>query len=384
MAKENNMSLFDSDDIELNLDDASFEDLGLDDEENTAEEEDATETDTDDESIFEGDNPNAEETTDDENSSEEEETSSEDVAGEDDDEGGDENDSPNLYSSLASVLYEQGLLPSLNLDESKVNNIEDITKAFKAEIESNVKNKLVEKLGEDGYEAINSGVSMSDFAKSRENQDALNSIADTDLEDPELAKRVIYQDYINQGMTEDRAKKLLKRIVDSGDEALLEDASESLTSLKAYEQKQLETKKEQLVKDQQFQAKQQEELDTKIKDKIYNSEELLKGIKLNKAIKDKVYSSMTEVIGKNEQGVLENKLMRERRENPIEFDTKLYYLYELTNGFKDFANISNKSRSSAITELEKSMRQTNRQDQGTPSFLEDGDSYLGLGDELVL
>lgn len=374
------MNIFDEENVELNLDPTPQE-LGLDDENTTADDADTDQADTIDDP--EGDSEADDAAKKDKNSGEDQDDS-EDVAGKDSDEGGDENDSPNLYSSLASVLHEQGLLPSLNLDENKVSNIEDITTAFKAEIESNVKSKLIESLGEDGYEAVTNGVSLSDLAKSRENQGALDSIEVSALtEDPELSKRIIYQDYINQGISEEKARKLLKRVVDSGDDALLEDATESLGSLKEYEQRQLDTRKERYKEEQKLEAKRQEDLDKEVKNKIYNSDELLKGIKLNKAIKDKVYASMTEIVGKNDSGVLENKLMRERRESPIEFDTKLYYLYELTNGFKDFTKISNTTRSSAISDLELSMRQTNHQDSGAPSFLSDGESYLGIGDELV-
>lgn len=374
------MNIFDEENVELNLDPTPQE-LGLDDENTTADDADTDQADIIDDP--EGDSEADDAAKKDKNSGEDQDDS-EDVAGKDSDEGGDENDSPNLYSSLASVLHEQGLLPSLNLDENKVSNIEDITTAFKAEIESNVKSKLIESLGEDGYEAVTNGVSLSDLAKSRENQGALDSIEVSALtEDPELSKRIIYQDYINQGISEDKARKLLKRVVDSGDDALLEDATESLGSLKEYEQRQLDTRKERYKEEQKLEAKRQEDLDKEVKNKIYNSDELLKGIKLNKAIKDKVYASMTEIVGKNDSGVLENKLMRERRESPIEFDTKLYYLYELTNGFKDFTKISNTTRSSAISDLELSMRQTNHQDSGAPSFLSDGESYLGIGDELV-
>jgi hypothetical protein len=51
---------------------------------------------------------------------------------EDQEEEGNEDDtSPNLYSSFASVLNEQGLLPSLDLQKDKVESIEDLTNVFK-------------------------------------------------------------------------------------------------------------------------------------------------------------------------------------------------------------------------------------------------------------
>ena len=377
--EELGMSLFDSDNLDLNLD-INHEELGFDDEgEEQEQQEENTDTPPAEESAEE-----SQEESGDENNSEEEETPSEEVAGdEDEDEGGADN-SPNLYSSLATVLHEQGLLPSLNLQDNKISSVDDIANAFKAEIEGNVKNKLIETLGEDGYNAVINGVPITELAKTREAQATLDSITEEALtSDLELSKRVIYQDYLNQGIPEDRARRLLKRVIDSGEEAIIEDATESLASLKLYEQKQLENRQLEFQKQKEAERKQQEQLETELKNKIYNSKELISGVKLNKAMQDKVYKSMTEIVGKNEDGVLENRLMRERRQNPIEFDTKLYYIYELTNGFKDLSKIMNTTRSSAVDELERSLRQTRHQDSGTPNYLQDGESYFGPNDEIV-
>jgi len=75
--------------------------------------------------------------------------------------------------------------------------------------------------------------------------------------------------------------------------------------------------------------------------------------------------------------------MRDRRENPIDFDSKLYYLYEMTNGFKDLSKITNKSETKAISKLERDLRKTKFEDSGTPSYLTDPNSYGGIGSEIV-
>ena len=56
----------------------------------------------------------------------------------DSEEGSDEDDgdsSSNLYSSIAKVVHENGLLPSLDLDNSKIESIDDFVDAFKKESE---------------------------------------------------------------------------------------------------------------------------------------------------------------------------------------------------------------------------------------------------------
>lgn len=370
MDEELGMDLFEEEGLELNID-ATPEELGIE-EEQEEQNTDESQDDSEDENI----NDSSEDQDDPETVAESEE---------DDQEGGDDNNSPNLYSSLASVLSEQGLLPSFDLDNNKIESIDDISAALRNEVDSNVKQRLVESLGEDGYEAIMNGVPLTQLADYKSKQESLNSITEEAIAaDLELGKKVIYQDYINQGMSEERAQKLLKRIIDSGDEAILEDSKESLESLKAFEAKQLEQTKEQNLKLRQAQEKEQAELDKNLKNKIYNSDELIKGVKLTKAIKDKVYSSMTEIVGKNDNGIGENKLMKSRRENPLEFDTKLYYVYELTNGFTDFSKVINTTKTSAISTLEQALRKQRNPDSGSPSYLNDNDSYFGAGDELVL
>jgi hypothetical protein len=94
---------------------------------------------------------------------------------------------------------------------------------------------------------------------------------------------------------------------------------------------------------------------------------------------------MTEVVSKNPQtGELENKFMKDRSGNPIEFDTKMYYFYELTNGFTDLGKISTNVNSKAVKDLEKALRKTKFEDNGTPGYLSDPNSYSGFGSELVI
>ena len=77
--------------------------------------------------------------------------------------------------------------------------------------------------------------------------------------------------------------------------------------------------------------------------------------------------------------------MKDRNTNPIEFDTRMYYLYELTNGFRDLSNISKQVESKAIKKMEQAMRQTRFEDNGLPNYMVDPNSYDSpFGSELVL
>lgn len=309
-------------------------------------------------------------------------------SGEGEEEGDGQDDSPNNFSSFAAVLNEQGLLPTLDLQKTKINSAEDLVNAVKAESDRQAKSYIIAKIGEAGYEALEKGVTLQEYQQHQENTNVLENINDEVIEsDLEVSKNIILQDYINQGISEDRALKILKKTVDLGDDAIIEEAKESLISLKLTQEKALAKLQAQREKEREADIAQQEAIDNDLKNSIYSTKEIIKGIKVDKGTQEKVYKSITQVVGEGPNGVMENKLMRDRREDPINFDTKLYYLYEITNGFKDFSKLMSKTQSKAMNLLEDSLRQSSFQSQGDqPAFMEDPDSYTGsnLGSELVL
>lgn len=372
--KEDNldMSLFDQDNLELNLESNP--------EEVVEEEVDQEQENNDNLELGEDQQTDSEEVTEEED--QEEGDKSDD---ESNDEESDDISPDSLYSSFASVLSEKGLLPSLDLENNEIKNVDDLVNSIKGEISNQTKSYLLEKIGEEGYEALEKGISLSEYQQYQETTNNLDSITDEVIEqDLELAKRIIQQDYLSQGMDEKRINRILKKSIDLGDESVIDDAKESLESLKLIQTKKLEKVAEQ----RQLQVKQQQDLQEKIdndlKNTIYNSEEFIKGFKVNKSIKDRVYDSITKVVGESPTGVAENSLMKQRRENPIEFDTKLYYIYEITDGFKDFSKLISRSESKAVSNLEKSLRKSKFEDQGNPSYMDDPESYGGIGSELVL
>lgn len=314
----------------------------------------------------------------------------EDVVGNEDPEGDESDDdasSPNPYSSFASVLSDKGLLPSMDLEKTEIKSEDDLVTAVKSEIDNQAKDFLVSKIGEEGYEALQKGISLAEYQQHQDNVFTLEGITEENItEDLELSKKIIYQDYLAQGIDESRAMRLLKRSIDAGEESIIEDAKESLNSLKVVENRRMEQLAEQRQADALRIKQEQEKIDNDLKNAIYNSDEFIKDIKVNKATQDRVYKSITTIVGKNPDGVMENQLMKDRRENPVEFDTKLYYLYELTKGFNDFSLFNNKARTKSSNEFERALKGMKIDSSGTtPGFLDDPNSYSGgIGSEIVV
>lgn len=330
--------------------------FALPDDDNTEEEENDNDTNVDD-------------TTLENNNNHVEDDSSEEVDEEDVEEEGSEGSesSSNLYSSLAAFVHEQGLLPSLDIDLKDIKSADDFANVFNKELDIQAELRLNDYLANLDLNKI--GVAKKDI------QD-LNTInSDLLKNDIDLAKRIIYDDYLNQGLDEKKITRMMNHLIDLGEDAILEDASESLESLKEFKVREIEKEtnsyKERLETEKANQAK----LDEQMKKTIYETKDLISGLKPNKSLQDKVYKSINDIVGKSPDGTFENKFMKERRENPLEFEIRMYHFYELTNGFKDLSKISTNAKSSAVKDLEKIARQTKLKDNGVPLWQQDANTY---------
>ena len=322
------------------------------------------------------DNTNVDDTTL-ENNNHVEDDSSEEVDEEDVEEEGSEGSesSSNLYSSLAAFVHEQGLLPSLDIDLKEIKSADDFASVFNKELDIQAELRLNDYLANLDLNKI--GIAKKDI------QDLSTINSDLLKNDIDLAKRIIYDDYLNQGLDEKKANRMLNRLIDLGDDAILEDAEESLQSLKEFKAREIEREtqsyKERLEADKIQQAK----LDEQMKKTIYESKDLIAGLKPNKTLQDKVYKSINDIVGKSPDGTFENKFMKERRENPLEFEIRMYHFYELTNGFKDLSKISTTAKSSAVKDLEKIARQTKLKDNGTPLWQQDSNTYSNFSGHVL-
>ena len=322
------------------------------------------------------DNTNVDDTTL-ENNNHVEDDSSEEVDEEDvEDEGSEGSESSsNLYSSLAAFVHEQGLLPSLDIDLKEIKSADDFASVFNKELDIQAELRLNNYL---------ENLDLNKIGVAKQEIKDLNTLnVDILKNDIDLAKRIIYDDYLNQGLDEKKANRMLNRLIDLGEDAILEDAEESLESLKEFKAREIEREtqsyKERLEADKIQQAK----LDEQMKKTIYESKDLIAGLKPNKTLQDKVYKSINDIVGKSPDGTFENKFMKERRENPLEFEIRMYHFYELTNGFKDLSKISTTAKSSAVKDLEKIARQTKLKDNGTPLWQQDANTYSNFSGHVL-
>jgi hypothetical protein len=279
--------------------------------------------------------------------------------------------SPNLFSSIAKALKEEGIFPDL---EDKT--VEDIKKAedFAEAVEKQIQARLDERQKRID-EALNVGVEPSAIQQYENTLAYLDKISEDKLseesDDAEnLRKQLIYQECINNGWSKERAQKVLEKSLANGTD--VEDAKDALQSNKEFfknkynslivEAKEKEKEKEALLKEQT----------QKLKSSIFDDSKYY-GADLSKAEKEKIYNSLVKPVEKDpETGRFLTAIQAYEKNNRIDFLRYVGYCFAMTNGFKDLDNLSKrqvkKEVAKGLKALESTLNNTQRDANGNLSF----------------
>lgn len=257
--------------------------------------------------------------------------------------------SPSLYSSLAKVLAEEGLLPSFNEEDQKLETKEDFIEAFRKEI----KNSEYAGLNETQrkyLEGLGNGIPEDDVRQQITIESQLNNITEDEIKsNQELRKQIILNDFILKGYNKEKAEKLTQRSFDIGEDE--SDALEAMNDVKGFYQKEYDRK----VKEAQDAKKQAEEQSAKqledLRKTITEFKEVIPGVKVSEKDKTKIYEMATKPVAQLQNGTYINALMKAKIEDPVNFEAKLNYLFYITKEFKDFDIIKKTQKSKATKEL---------------------------------
>lgn len=282
------------------------------------------------------------------------------------------NTSPNFYSSIANALVEDGIFTNLDEDKlSKVITAEDFAELMSAQMREQLdeKQKRID-------EALSYGVEPSEIQKYENYLNTLENITEEALKDESekgenLRKNVIYQDYINRGMSPERALKYVERSIKAGTD--LEDAKEALQSNKEFFQDEydrlIKEAKEEELKERENDKKQAEEL----KKSILEEGKAFGEIDIDKATRQRVYDSICKPIYTDPKtGARLTAVQKYQAENPTEFVKNLGYIFTLTDGFKKLDGLVQgkvkKEMKKGIRELEHTISNTSRNSDGSLQF----------------
>lgn len=295
---------------------------------------------------------------------------------------GDDATSPNVFSSFAEALLGDNIFQFL--DEETIKSVKDsdsFAEAMNKEIEARLDD--VQKRVND---ALNAGVGVDEIRQYENIITRLEGLTDEQLtaETPEGAKlrqNILYQDCLNRGYTEDKAKKIVQRAVKDGTD--LEDAKDALESnIQFFKDKYdglIQEKKDAAEQERKKTRKEAEEF----RKAVLEKEKVFGDIEVDKATRQKAYAAMTKIVGKNEDGEPVTAVQKFADENPVEFRTILGIVWALTNEFKSLGNVVqkdvNKKVRSNLKAIEDRIKGSGSQG-GSPRFAggsEEDNSYRG-------
>lgn len=308
----------------------------------------------------------------------------------DDDQDGTSPD--NFYSSIANALAVDGIFP--NLDEEIVKKAVD-AETFSNLIESEINARLDEKQQRIS-KALESGVEPTDIKKYEDTLTYINSITDAALaEESEKGEQtrstLIYQDFLNKGITPEKAKKLTDRAIEAGTD--VEDAKEALLSNKEFftgeYNKLLQEAQQKFEEDKADRAKQAKQL----QESMFNDQQLMGDIEISKDIRKKAFDAISKPIYRDpDTGNYLTAMQKYQAENKADFIKYTGLIYTLTNGFKDFdAFVKGKVKKEmkkGLRDLEKTLNNTRRYNDGSLKMVtnqkEDPNSFISGGFQLDL
>lgn len=275
-------------------------------------------------------------------------------------------DSPNFYASIASALKKDGILTLDDSEFKTVENADDLAMLF-----TKMKDKLVTDALDDYQkrtkEALDSGVQPSVIKQHEKVIGYLNSIKVEDLEAEtqeaeDLRGNILMQDYLNAGIPQDKAERLVNASFDAGTD--VEDAIKALESNKNH----FNTSYQKVIKEAQNELnskkESEKELSKKIEDKFLKTEEPIKGVKLTEKERKNILTQYTKFVDKDTNGNPLNAIQKYANDNPVDYQYNINLLFHLTNGFTDLGTIVskevNRNKKSALSEIELALRNSNK------------------------
>lgn len=298
----------------------------------------------------------------------------------------------NFYSSIANACAVDGIFP--NLDDETIKKAVD-AESFSNLIEAEINARFDEKQKRIS-QALENGVEPNDIKKYESTLNYINTITDAAIAEEsekgeQLRYNLIYQDFINKGMTPDKAKKFTDRTVDAGTD--VEDAKEALLSNKEFftgaYNKMLQDAQQKADEEKAEREKNAKELEkTLMKDK-----QLFGDMEISNDIRKKAFDSVSKPVYKDpETGDYMTAIQKYESEHRAEFLKYTGLIFAMTNGFKDFDSFAKgkvrKEVKKGLRELEQTLNNTRRNNDGSLRMVtnqkDDPNSFISKGMKLDL
>lgn len=278
----------------------------------------------------------------------------------------------NLYSSIAEAMVDEGFFSDFQEEVKECKSASDLIQLVKKHTEAHL-DETQKRINE----ALENGVNPSAISKAERTLKYLNSLTADSINDEsdagiQLRQQLIYNDYLNKGFSDKKARELVKRAFNS--ETDREDALEALESYKSA----VQDNYNKLLQDARDEKKRIEEEDIKrresLKNKILNDDKTFGNIQVSKNTRQRVFDVATKAFKKDkESGDYLTELEFFEQEHPVEFLANVAYYYAITDGFKTNENITKavekQVTKAGLRKLEQVVNGTQRNSDGSLKFI---------------
>lgn len=279
----------------------------------------------------------------------------------------------NFYSSIANALKNEGIFP--DLDDEEIKNVKEVDD-FKELWNKQIKAELDERQRRVD-EALDLGIEPSIIKRFEGTISYLSSITEEQLssEDStgeELRKRLIMQDFLNRGYSQQRAEREFNKSVSAGTD--IEDAKEALNGNKEHFQSKYQELIDKAKEDEAKELKEREEQAKKLKTSIFEDKELFGENNIDKNTRKRIYDNISKPVYKDpDTGDVLTAIQKYERENPVEFLKIVGVLYTLTDGFTNYDGIVKtkvkKEVKRGFSDLERAINSTARTPDGSLNYM---------------
>ena len=298
--------------------------------------------------------------------------------------------SSDFFSSIATAFVEEGLFPDLDEETiSKIKTAQDLSDAIKEQMKAGLdeQQRRVAEALDNGAEPdqVRQYEGILGWLTAQES----NIEVEGDAGD-ELRRRVIMQDYLNKGFKEERAKAKVDKIFEDGTE--VEEAKESLQSLKAFYTEGYQKYRDELKEQAKQEEEERKQKAERIKKSIIEENKLFGDIEISKQMRQKAFEAISKPVYKDPKtGDTYTALQKLELDNSEDFLAKLGLLYALTDGFTSINGLVDKKVKKEVkrgfSELERKINNTSRNSDGSLNFVSgvsDENSFIRKGMKLDL
>ena len=286
-----------------------------------------------------------------------------------------------FYSSLAAALKDDGIFPDLNPEE--ISDADKFAEMFEKQVQSRLDEKI--KRFDD---AVNAGVEPTEAARYERYLNYLNSITPEVLsgeneQGEQLRKQIIMQDLINKGYTRDEANEEVTDIFANGTD--VKRAERALKSNIGFFNRKYDAIVEEAKEEEQREIQKRNEQAEKLKKDMLSNSKAFGDLEVSQANRQKAFDAISRPVYRDpETGQMFTAIQKYEKEHSNEFMKNLGLLFVLTDNFTNLNNLVNakvnKESKRAIRELENTLNNTRRTQEGNLKFVsgveEDPESFF--------